>query len=62
MLSTQNILSLDQGKLLADLKNEDAYYAHFAPPQKAPSEARKFWHFLGFAFLPFQRRHQTKPE
>ena len=51
MLSANSILSLDQGKLLAHLKNEDDYYAHFAPPEKAPSEARKFWHFLGIGFL-----------
>lgn len=38
MLSTLNILSLGQGNLLSNLSSEDAYYAHFAPPRKAPRE------------------------
>ena len=50
MLSTQNILSLDQGKLFPHDKTEDAFYARFAR-ETPPLEEREHWHFLGFEFL-----------
>ena len=49
MLSVNSILSLDQGKLLAHLKTEDAYYARFVTRDapKPSVEKRRAWHFLG---------------
>ena len=57
MLSVNSILSLDQGKLLAHLKSEDAYYAHFAPQEKAP----RTWRFVRFLRWPSLTWHQVQP-
>ena len=61
MLSTQNILSLDQGKLFPHDKTEGAFYARFARETPAP-EDREHWHFMGFEFLPPSWLRQTETE
>ena len=48
MLSTNSILSLDQGKLFPKPMSEDEFYARFIPkhaPAKAEKELR-LWGFL----------------
>ena len=55
MLSVNSILSLDQGKLLAHLKSEDAYYAHFAPPEKKVPRTWRFVRFLRWPSLTWRK-------
>ena len=57
MLPVNSITSLDQGKLLAHLKSEDAYYAHFAPQEKAP----RTWQFIRFLRWPSLSGHKVQP-
>ena len=57
MLSVNSITSLDQGKLLAHLKSEDAYYAHFAPQEKAP----RTWQFVRFLRWPSLTWRRVQP-
>ncbi len=49
MLSTQNILSFDQGKLHPKGQTEDEFYARFVAKDapKPGVEKRQAWHFLG---------------
>ena len=49
MLSTNTILSLDQGKLFAKPKSEDEYYGRYLKEAQKPNvEQRHAWHFLGW--------------
>ena len=56
MLSTQNILSLDQGKLFPKPRNEDEYYARFAGRADVAGESAKTrqWTLWDVAFLAFR--------
>ena len=51
MLSTNSVLSLDQGKLFPKAKNADEYYARFSGKEPAAPEAAfkpRRWYFLEF--------------
>ncbi len=57
MLSTQNILSLDQGKLRPMNQSEDEFYAAFTPPPPLAKIA-KGWHIRALAsMLHLWRNH-----
>ena len=53
MLSTQNILSFDQGKLFAKPRNEDAYYARYMTAadkvEPAVPQQPRSWNLVRFA-------------
>ena len=62
MLSTNSILSLDQGKLFPKPKNEDDYYARYVTTadkaKPAVQQKPRTGSFLGFAWVGLQAHAQ----